>query len=59
MDGRLLASRNSFVPPRLVEKVQWYRVDDWGNTEKIDGAAHHNYTVSFIFIYFLYPLVCS
>jgi len=29
-----------------VQSVQWYRVDDWGNTEMINGATHQEYTVS-------------
>ena len=30
---------------RLVQEIQWYRVDDWGNTELIDGATNQEYIV--------------
>lgn len=32
-------------PPRLEMTMQWYRVDDWGNTEMIQGATDLQYTV--------------
>jgi len=48
----VVSARNSLVPLRLVTKVQWYRVDDWGNTEMIDGATHESYTVAHLDIGF-------
>jgi hypothetical protein len=42
----LTLARKSLMPPRLKQKVQWYRVDDWGNTEMIDGANSKTYHVS-------------
>ena len=42
----VVTARNTIALPRLVQSVQWYRVDDWGNTEMINGATHQEYTVS-------------
>jgi len=41
----LMAARNAVTPPRLEKTVQWYRVDDWGNTEMIEGATDVQYKV--------------
>ena len=41
----LVSARGCVKPPRLVVTVQWYRVDDRGNTEMIEGATDVHYTV--------------
>ena len=46
----MISARNAIVLPRLVQSVQWYRVDDWGNTEIIDGATQQEYTVILLYI---------
>lgn len=41
----LMSARDAVIPPRLERTVQWYRVDDWGNTEMIEGATDVQYKV--------------